>query len=230
VQPWATRVLLLAWVVVFVLMAARGELRDTAGLLAWGACVTGAPALESAWRLLASTFVHAGPAHVFFNGMTMLVFGPAVERVLGRWGFAVVFALGGAGASAASLAWRTGRGDVYSLSVGASGAIFALGGALLAAAWRLRRRLAPSRARAMGAALLLLVVQGLVAGFEKSGTDNAAHAAGLAGGLVLGSVLPLTPRLGGPPPPWAVRALGLACAVALAAALAFVLHGGLAAR
>jgi membrane associated rhomboid family serine protease len=230
IRPWGAWALLAAWAAVFALMAARGELRDTAGLLAWGASVTGAPALESAWRLLASTFVHAGLAHLFFNALAMLVFGPAVERLLTRWGLAAVVALGGAAASAASLAWRVAHGSVYSLSVGASGAIYALGGALLAASWRLRHRLAPSRARALAAALLLLVVQGLVAGLEKSGTDNAAHAAGLAAGLSLGLALPLTPRLGGPRAPLAIRVLGAACALALATALALAVRGGLTGR
>jgi rhomboid protease GluP len=229
VRPWGTLLLLLAWAAVFLLMAARRETGDPAALFAWGANATGLAAPEIAWRLLASTFLHAGAAHVFFNATSMLIFGPAVERILGRAGFCTVYAAGGAAASLASLAWRTARaGAVPSLSVGASGALFALGGALLVVALRLRRRLAPGRARALGAAMLFLLVQGMVSGLTRHGTDNAAHAAGLAAGAALGALLPLAPRLGGAPPALAWRALGGLAALWLAAALALALRGGLA--
>jgi len=167
-------------------------------------------------------------AHAFFNAVSMLVFGPAVERIFTRWGFWVVYAAGGALASLASLAWRAERHDVgLSISVGASGAIFALGGALLVSAWRVRHRLAPGRARAMGGALLFLLGQGLAAGFTRHATDNAAHAAGLAAGALLGALIPLSPRLGGPATGSAMRALGTIAALALAISLALAVRGGL---
>jgi rhomboid protease GluP len=228
VPPWGTGLLLLAWAAVFALLAARGQMGDSVTYLLWGASATGLPPLESAWRLLASTFVHAGVAHVFFNSTSMLIFGPAVERIFTRWAFWIVFALGGAAASLGSLLWRAAQhGPGLDLSVGASGAIFALGGALLAGAVRLRHRLAPGRARALGAALLFLLGQGLVAGFTRLGTDNLAHAVGLLAGAAIGAVVPLSARLGGPRPGFAVRALGAAGALALALSLALALRGGL---
>jgi rhomboid protease GluP len=228
VPPWGTGLLLLAWAALFALLAFRDQTGDAAAVLAWGASATGLPPLESSWRLLASTFLHAGPAHVFFNAASMAIFGPAVERIFTRWGFWIVFTGGGALASLASLLWRSSRpGAAPSLSVGASGAIFALGGALLVGAFRLRRRLAPGRARALGAALIFLLAQGLVAGFTRLGTDNAAHAAGLLGGATLAGFVPLSTRLGGARPPLAIRALGLASALALASSLALAIRSGL---
>ena len=154
--------------------------------------------------------------------------GPAVERVFTRRTFWVVYTLGALAASAGSLTWRTwGPHPGFSLSVGASGAIFALGGALLAAAVRLRHRLAPSRARALGAGLLYLAGTGLASGFTEHGTDNAAHVAGLGAGIVLGALLPLNPRLGWRPPAGCCSALALACVLALALALALAVRGGL---
>jgi membrane associated rhomboid family serine protease len=228
VPPWGSGLLLLAWVTVFALLAARGQIGDTAAYLLWGANASGLTTLDTAWRLLASTFVHAGAAHVFFNATSMLIFGPAVERIFTRWAFWIVYALGGAGASLGSLMWRTSQhGTALNLSVGASGAIFALGGALLAGAFRLRRRLAPTRARALGAALLFLLGQGLVSGFTRLGTDNVAHAVGLAAGAAIGAVVPLSARLGGPRPGLAIRAFGALCVLALALCLALALRGGL---
>ncbi len=228
VPPWGTTTLLLAWAAIFALLAFRGEIGDASAYLAWGASTTGREPLDVAWRLLASTFLHAGAAHAFFNATSMMIFGPAIERVFTRWGFWIVFALGGAAASFASLLWRTGRsGPGPSLSVGASGAIFALGGALLVGAIRLRHRLAPGRARALGAALLYLTVPGLIAGFTRLGTDNVAHAAGLVVGAGLGALVPLSARLGGPRPGLAIRLLGTAAALALALSLALAARSGL---
>lgn len=226
VPPWGTMLLLLGWGVVFALMAGRGELGDSAANVARGASITQRDAWDASWRLLASTFLHSGPAHVLFNAAAMLIYGPTVERIFTRSSFWIVYAGGGALASLASLAWRLSRhGEGLSLSIGASGAIFALGGALIASAVRLRHRLAPGRARALGAAILFLMLPALASGFEKLGTDNVAHAAGLAAGALFGAVLPLSPRLVASPIPVTLRALGALSALALAFSLGRVLLG-----
>ena len=225
VRPWGTLLLLLSWAAVFLLAGMRGAFSGPGGLFAWGANATQLPPAESAWRLLASTFLHAGATHLFFNATSLLVVGPAVERIFTRWRFWVVYVAGGAVASYASLAWRAGR-ETASLSVGGSGAIFALGGALLVATIRLRRELAPTRARALAASLLYLIAPGFAAGYAKPGTDNIAHAAGLACGAVLGALLPMDPRLGGRPPGVALRIVSFLCVLALAAALARGVAGG----
>ena len=168
IQPWATVLLVLAWGLLFMVLAIRHQIGESSALLDWGASATGLGPFDSAWRLLASTFVHAGGAHALSNAISMLILGPAVERIFTRSGFLVLFVTGGCGASLASLAWRAWlHGSERTLSVGASGAIFALGGALLVSAYRLRHRLPPTRARALAGALAILVSQGLVAGVTR---------------------------------------------------------------
>ena len=136
ITPWGTLLLLLSWALVFAVLAFRRETGNTDALFAWGASAPHLAARDTAWRLLASTFLHAGLAHVFFNALSMAIFGPAVERMFTRPGFAVIYAAGGATASLASLTWRGAQHPAgLSISVGASGAIFALGGAMLACAW-----------------------------------------------------------------------------------------------
>ena len=229
VLPWGTMLMLLSWAALFALLTIRREIGDTAAYGAWGGSIAQRDLLDSSWRLLASTFLHGGAAHVFFNATSMLIFGPTVERIFTRWGFWIVYAFGGAAASFASIAWRLARhGAGPSISVGASGAIFALGGALLVGSWRLRHRLAVGRARAMGAALLFLIVQSLAAGFTEHGTDNAAHAGGLLAGALLAGVVPLSIRLGGAPAGFVIRLLGVIGVLALVVSLAFGVHGGLA--
>src|SRR5689334_18812575 len=195
--------------------------------LAWGANVDGRPPGETAWRLLASTFLHAGAAHVGMNAVSLLLFGSSVEAVFSRWAFWIVYAFGGAAASAGSLAWHAWRHPgTMRMSVGGSGAIFALGGALLASAIRLRGRLAVGRARALAAGALFLLTQSLVAGFSHLGTDNAAHASGLIAGFAIGAMLPVSERLGGGRTPAGVAvAGGLAAAAALVAFAVAVASG-----
>ena len=227
VQPWATLLVLFACSAMFLLLAARHALGENDWLIAWGANTTHLPPRESAWRLLASTFLHAGPAHLFFNATTLIIFGPAVERIFTRWGFAIVYAGGGAIASLASLVWRSAHIAGTSYGVGASGAIFGLGGALVVAAWRLRQRLAVGRARSLAAAVVYLAGTGFAAGFTRNGTDNVAHAAGLATGALLGALLPFDARLGGPGPAMPTRAAGALAAAALGISLAIALAQGL---
>jgi len=228
VLPWSTSAVLLAWALVFFWFASRAQMDLNAAYLAWGANVDGRPPGETAWRLLASTFLHAGAAHVGMNAVSLLLFGSSVEAVFSRWAFWIVYAFGGSAASAGSLAWHAWRHPESSrMSVGGSGAIFALGGALLASAIRLRGRLAVGRARALAAGALFLLTQSLVAGFSHLGTDNAAHASGLVAGFAIGALLPVSERLGGGRTPAAVTIAG-AVAVALAvAALGYAAVNGL---
>jgi len=227
VLPWSTSAVLLAWGLVFLWFAVRGQMGLDQAFLAWGANTSGRPPLETAWRLLASTFLHAGAAHVGMNGLSLLLFGSSVEAVFSRPAFWMVYTGGGAAAGAGSLAWHAWRyGDAAYTSVGGSGAIFALGGALLASAIRLRGKLAVGRARALAAGALFLLTQSLVAGFSHLGTDNAAHASGLVAGCVLGVMLPFSERLGGPRLGWPLRTAGVLAALTALAALAFAAWQG----
>ncbi len=230
VQPWGTMLVLFPCAVMFLLMAARGALGDRDALLAWGANATQLSPGDTAWRLLASTFLHSGPGHLFFNATTLLIFGPAVERVFTRPGFWLVYGTGGALASLASLAWRGAHTSELSLSVGASGAIFALGGALMVGAFRLRERLAVGRARSLAAAVLYLAGTGFAAGFARHGTDNAAHLAGLVSGALLASVLGLSPRLGGRGAGRLTRIGAVLTVIALALSLTIAIRSGLTMR
>src|SRR5688572_25197671 len=59
VRPSGTLLLLLAWAAMFALSGAFRAFSQPGGLWALGASATGMPAGESAWRLIASTFLHA---------------------------------------------------------------------------------------------------------------------------------------------------------------------------
>ncbi len=222
---WDTALLLFVWSAGFamplLLASPGGGLR----LADWGANVAPPSGASAAWRLLASTFLHATPAHLLSNLVTLALLGPSCVRLFGRSGLWLLYALGGAAASLASLTWRSSLGSEISVSVGGSGVLFALGGAMASAAWRLRRRLPPGRARALGGALLVLLGSGLVAGLTRQATDSAAHLGGAAAGLLLGLLLPLR-SAERPAIPLPIRLLaGLAIAALSGAFLAGVVSG-----
>ena len=79
------------------------------------------------WRLLTYMFLHGGIMHIAFNMWCLWDLGALCESLYGRWTFAAIYLITGVSAGLASVAWNPGV-----LSVGASGAIFGLAGALIA--------------------------------------------------------------------------------------------------
>ena len=79
------------------------------------------------WQLVTNAFTHVEIWHVAMNLLALAVLGPATEQILGRARFLAVYLAGALGGSAAVM-WLSGP---TVLTLGASGAIFGLLGALL---------------------------------------------------------------------------------------------------
>jgi membrane associated rhomboid family serine protease len=137
------------------------------------------------WRLLTNIFVHGGIIHIAFNMWALWNLGQLCESLYGRWTYAAVYLVCGLGASLASVAFHPNRAGV-----GASGAIFGLAGALIAALklgeFSVPRSALTGTLRSLGA----FVVYSLVAGF-RPGIDNTAHIGGLITGLIVGALIAL---------------------------------------
>lgn len=82
------------------------------------------------WTILTSMFVHAGIFHVMFNMLTLFFFGSYMGRLVGEARFLIVYFAGGLMGSAFYILYAFFLGSTYTMVVGASGAVFALGGAL----------------------------------------------------------------------------------------------------
>lgn len=136
------------------------------------------------WRLLTALFLHGGLLHVALNMFALYQAGQVVERLFGRIGFAVVYLGAGLFGNLASLWWRQGA-----VSIGASGAIFGVYGALLAYLTIQRGSVPVEVFREMRSGTLGFLGYSLFAGFAIAGIDNAAHLGGLLGGLILGAAL-----------------------------------------
>jgi membrane associated rhomboid family serine protease len=78
------------------------------------------------WRLLTAALVHGGIWHIALNMLALWMIGRSLEPMLGRWRFLTLYVLGALGGSVAVAIISPGTA-----TVGASGAVFALLGALL---------------------------------------------------------------------------------------------------
>ena len=187
------------------------------------------------WRLLSPVLLHANGLHVGSNLLALAVLGGVAERVYGHARFLVLFTLAGIVGSLASLAYQAQQalaaapGTVIPGSIGASGAVFGVGAAVVVAAFRMRGLLPPWRARALIGATMPLLLSSFAAGFARPGTDNAAHVGGALAGLILGLALPFSPRLTDRPESssaraaWAVAGLVALSALVASGAVAFEL-------
>lgn len=133
-------------------------------------------------RLVLPTFLHADIRHILFNMYALLIFGQIVEGILGTRRFLVLYLVGGAVGYIASLLWLPGVP-----AVGASASVFALMGFTLH--YRLRRE--PLRWLPLDTAFAqIFILNGLIAWFIPN-VDHLAHAGGLVGGMLCGSLLGL---------------------------------------
>lgn len=179
---------------VFAAMAAAGGgwWHATRGVqLDWGANF--APATQDGqwWRLGSAMFIHFGIWHLLLNMWALWDIGRLLERVMGRWRFALLYLGAGVCGNLLSLVVQGNR----AVSGGASGAVFGLYGALLVFLWTERKQVEAGEFRwlfggALGFSALML---GL--GWVMPGIDNSAHGGGLLAGMLWAGVLlrPWTP-------------------------------------
>jgi rhomboid protease GluP len=172
------------------------------------------------WRLVSSMFLHGGFLHLLFNGYALYLLGPLLERLHGSRRFLILYLFSGLAGAAASVMFTDGP------SVGASGAIFGMLGALVVFGLKFRTSLPPRVARALGVGLLPWVAINLVIGLIPGlPIDNAAH----IGGLIAGTALAVTfgSALAGKARGLRDVALELAfalCLLVIAAGLVLMLH------
>jgi len=151
-------------------------------LLRWGAN-SAASVVEDRqyWRLLTATFLHAGVLHIALNMLGLWEAGKQLNRLYGNAQFLMIYFASALVGSALSLHFSAQQ----SVSVGASGAVFGVLGALLTAMYRHRGRIPGVMSKNVMTSQLVFLVYALGQGFTKEGIDNAAH----IGGLVAGSLL-----------------------------------------
>jgi membrane associated rhomboid family serine protease len=134
------------------------------------------------WRMVTAIFLHGGILHLLMNAWALWIFGPIVEREIGRLKFLLIFLTTGLFASAASYALAS---EPVQVSVGASGAIFGVVGAFVSYNYR-HRELAHAAARLRG--LVPFLILNLILSISFPLIDWRAHLGGFVAGLVAGVV------------------------------------------
>jgi membrane associated rhomboid family serine protease len=135
------------------------------------------------WQVLTVMFTHVEVWHIGFNMLALYALGPALEAAVGRSRFLAVY-FGSGLAASATIVWLA---PVHGATVGASGAIFGLMGALLVLAVKVR-----GDVRGM----LTWIAINFVITFVFVGQISwQGHVGGFVAGVALGAVLVYAPRL-----------------------------------
>lgn len=156
------------------LAAAQSPLVRTLGM--WGVGIVGA---DQWYRLLTAAFLHGSIWHILFNGYATYILGPQLERWLGHVRFACLWLLSALGGSVLSLVVTPAQ-----LSIGASGAVFGLFGALFVLGRRMRVDIR---------FVLVLLGINLLLTFVVPQISWTGHIGGLVSGLALGAAYAYLP-------------------------------------
>jgi rhomboid protease GluP len=176
-KTYATNVLIAINVLIFLVTAfLSGSIIDIDGrvLLLFGAKQNDLINNGEYYRLLTAMFLHGGLMHIGFNMYALKSLGPFIERIYGRTRFLTIYFFGGLISSLFSYLFSEG------MSVGASGAIFALLGCALVYGIQMKNK--------VGKDFLSNIIQvigiNLILGFTVSNIDNYGHIGGLVGGII----------------------------------------------
>ena len=163
-------------VVIFVLQMILGDWFTELFLLSSGSIFT------RPWILLTHIFLHGSPMHLFYNMWGLFMFGPLLEQKIGGKRFLLFYL------SAGVIAGFISR-FFYSSSLGASGALMGVIGALILLMPDLRLLffyIVPTPLWIAGIIYAALDIFGV---FFPSGVGNIAHLVGMGFGLLYGLYL-----------------------------------------
>ncbi len=172
-------------VMIFFWLDIGGSSQDTRSLLRKGALYW--PYIEQYgeyYRIVTYMFLHSGFEHLANNMVVLLFVGDNLERAIGKWRYLLIYFACGVIAGIVSLSYNILNGTNV-VSVGASGAIFGVVGALAYIVILNKGRLEDLSSRQ----IILFVIFSLYGGLTSQGVDNAAHIGGLIAGVIIAAIL-----------------------------------------
>lgn len=177
-KPIATAAIFLICAILLVWMTVSGDRNQI--ITAYGLGRDGIQNGEY-YRFLTSMFLHSGILHLASNTVYLYYFGVRSEKLLGTGNFLLLYLVSGLCGGLCSVLF----GNTYGVSIGASGAIYGLLGAML-----LLTKKHGSRYTGMNySTMLLLALTAIGFGFLETGVDNLAHIGGLLGGMAMFALL-----------------------------------------
>jgi len=129
------------------------------------------------YRFLTSMFLHSGIMHLASNSVYLYYFGVRSEKLLGTGRFLLLYLMAGICGGLMSVF----LGDGYGVSIGASGAIYGLLGAMLL----LTKKRGSQYTGMSYSTMLLLAATAICLGFFEPNVDNLGHIGGFLGGMAM---------------------------------------------
>lgn len=154
------------------------------GALVWGKVVYE----HQGWRLVTCIWLHAGVLHLLANMLSLVLIGLRLEQQFGYVRIGIIYLVSGVGGSVLSSLFIRN-----SISVGASGALFGLLGAMLSELFT-NWTIYSNKAAAL-VTLLVVIAINLAIGILPH-VDNFAHIGGFLTGFLLGFVFLMRPHYG----------------------------------
>lgn len=182
-RPLVTPVLIALNVVAFLLTASQsGSATDLSGsqLFVDGALIPAEVASGEYYRLLTAGFLHGSLIHIAANMISLFFLGGPLERILGRGRFLTLYLVSLFGASVSVMLFS----EPVSVTIGASGAIYGLLGALVVAFKRMRADLRQ---------LIVVVALNVWITFQFPGISWQGHLGGLVVGAAIGAAMVYPP-------------------------------------
>ncbi len=138
--------------------------------------------LDEYWRLFTPIFLHADLSHVAFNTFSLILFGPALEKMIGKFKFISIYLITGIIGNVGTFIV-----DIHSYipHLGASGAIYGLFGVYIYMV--LFRKDLISKADSQ--IIVTILVLGLVMTFIRPNINISAHLFGFLGGIIIGPLI-----------------------------------------
>lgn len=138
------------------------------------------------YRIFTSVFLHSDIQHLLSNILSLYIFGTRLERYMGKRLFIITFIVGSISSSIFSIISDIVSNPITTpvYSIGASGAIFALGGAILYFSKIRNIKLDGLDFHF----LLMLTLISILIGFSLQNIDNAGHIGGFISGLIVCSI------------------------------------------
>ena len=180
-----TIILIAVNVAVFFILSLFGDTEDAVFMMQHGAMYSDFVIQDHEYyRLFTCLFLHFGIEHLLNNMVILGALGWNLELQTGKIRFLLIYFGSGLFGNVVSLIFH-GAAQEYTVSAGASGAIFGLMGALLWVVIANHGRLG----RLSGRGMLVMVALSLYFGLSSSGVDNYAHIGGLVCGFLLALIL-----------------------------------------
>ncbi len=163
-------------IVFFTTYILSGGILSGSALLKYGALNSYYVVQGDFWRLITCGFLHGGLLHLIFNMYALYAIGTQVENFAGKKKYLIIYFVSLISASLMSAVITPNA-----ISIGASGAIFGLMGALVYFGTQYRVYLGSI----FNNQIIPLILINILFGFMVTGVDNAAHIGGLIGGVLI---------------------------------------------